>query len=699
MVHRGLPIVWLALTVGLPGSLPAGVVITPSSLTGSEGAAPSNYTISLSTPPVAEVEVQLSTTPALSLNGCCAGALANLHFFPSNWSMAQTVAVAARDDLVTECQQTVHVSHFICSADPAYTNFSAPEVAVTVLDNDPLPPVSALPIVAQLPDPFLLNQGQRVSTAGEWRDRREELKGILQFYEYGFMAPAPLSWTNTLTSSQGWLSGHAYHYNLQLRVDASTALILPVHVYTPGGQGPFPVVLNIGDDAAKAALCMARDYMLVTYEEQALEPDTEGTNILGPAQAAYPQYDWGSLGVWAWGASRVMDYLQTRDDVDHHRIIIRGHSRAGKAALLAGAWDERFALTAPNGAGTAGPSLYRVRNSGSETLASITSSNRFAHWFKAGFGAFANKETRLPFDQHFLLALVAPRLLLTTDAVGDLWANPKGNQASREAALRVFDFLGAGANLGMHFRAGNHENLEEDWTALLDFADWHFLARPLTRNFDATPYPSYVPGYSWATPTYYVSRDLNRDGIISPADLQPLCNHWLLSGPSQSDLLEDSKVDFNDLAAFAAQFHRLRAYSFATNGDFEGWTLSHNLSNGVVSNGVLSCDISGEDPYLMHLAPLHLDACSYRALHVRLKNSTPGANAQLYWTTDADGLLDERKSLLFNIVPNDSIYRDYWIDLNYCPLWTGSIKILRLDPTVASSGRSSIEVLELLPGL
>ena len=522
-------------------------------LTAAEGAGAVSYELSLVSEPTADVYVRLESSPKpqIELNNCGAGASVTLHFSRSNWNVPQRVYVQAYDDLVTECTVYVTIHHTVCSADMNYHNSYVPDVVAAIQDNDGLSRnINGLPTVTQLPDPFLMNNGQRASTAREWKQRREEIKGILQSYQYGFMGREPVSWNISMASSGSWLGGMVYRYNMTLLIDDTNSLVMSVNVYRPGGSGPFPVIVNVGDDSSKAAVSMPRGYVLVTYNHEELDPDTEGYDVTGPAQAAYPEYDWGSICVWAWGASRVMDYLETRSDVDLEHVIVRGHSRTGKAALLAGAFDERFTMVAPNGAGTGGPSVYRIRNSGSETLASITSAARFYSWYQPDFGDFGNKETKLPFDQHWLQALVAPRLLLTTDAVDDLWANPLGNQAGREAARKVFDFMGADQHSGMHFRSGQHDNLDEDWNAMIDFANHHFFGNPSTRNFDYQPYPSYVPGYSWSKPNCYVPEDLNKDGLTDFADFGHWVSKWLITGPCEADLTGNYRVNLADFNAF-----------------------------------------------------------------------------------------------------------------------------------------------------
>jgi hypothetical protein len=160
---------------------------------------------------------------------------------------------------------------------------------------------------------------------------------------------------------------------------------------------------------------------------------------------------------------------------------------------LAGALDERFALVVPNGAGTGGTSCSRVLSDGSESLGLITDKKRFYYWFHEDFGRFAGHEDRLPFDQHFLKALIAPRPLLTTDALNDRWANPLGNQAAFLGAMPVYEFLGVPENNMMHFREGNHDQLPPDFKLLLDVAAHYFEKAPRPQNLRVLPFPDYVP--------------------------------------------------------------------------------------------------------------------------------------------------------------------------------------------------------------
>jgi (4-O-methyl)-D-glucuronate---lignin esterase len=254
---------------------------------------------------------------------------------------------------------------------------------------------------------------------------------------------------------------------------------------------------------------LQREYIFACYQHWDLDPDTNGYDIVGPCQAAYPNYDWGTIAVWAWGAMRVADYLLgepwvsspiNAPNADPDKLIVTGHSRRGKTALVAGAFDERFDFVDPNGSGCGGAGSFFVQGVNSETLGSITSALRYKSWFQEDFGIYGGMEAALPFDQHFMRALVAPRIILSTDGSDDLWANPIGTQAVFEAAQPVFDFLNVSDHNAIHFREGGHGFLAEDFKALMDFADKTLLGKNVAGNFYMTPYNYDFP-IEYSSPT------------------------------------------------------------------------------------------------------------------------------------------------------------------------------------------------------
>jgi (4-O-methyl)-D-glucuronate---lignin esterase len=364
------------------------------------------------------------------------------------------------------------------------------------------PPANELPSSDRLPSPFRCLDGSTVSSRSDWQGRREEIMALLQYYCYGHMPPAPGNVVATLVSSESALEGAAVEQRYLLSMGPEHAIEMNLRMLLPNKKGPFPaIVLNANHQDAHPPIeqeLIERGYALVVYNRTDLDPDQN--NQAGPAEKAYPEYDWGTLAMWAWGGMRTFDFLETLESIDSAKVVITGHSRGGKTALLVGAFDPRFALVVPNGSGCGGSGCFRILGPKSETLEVITDPERFSYWFHPRLRTFGGQVGRLPFDQHLLRALVAPRALLSTDALADYWSNPRGTQATYEAAQPVFDYLGVPDNNGQHFRPGKHDQLAEDWRALLDFADRVFHGKPTDRDFKQTPFPSATDAIDLETP-------------------------------------------------------------------------------------------------------------------------------------------------------------------------------------------------------
>jgi dienelactone hydrolase len=362
-------------------------------------------------------------------------------------------------------------------------------------------PVDQLPAIAELPDPFLRPDGSRVRTKEEWTHQRKGLLARVLHYEYGPLPAVPEKVSAQEVKTEEYEPRLAVEKQYLLKMGPKNAVQTNLFLTIPTlKRGPFPVVItgDLGWGRVKPNIIRQvaeRGYILAEFSRVEIAPDSaEKAGVY----SAYPDYQGGRLAAWAWGYHRVVDYLLTRDDVDKKHIAVTGHSRGGKTALLAGATDERIALTVPNNSGCGGAGCYRLQAEKSEDIAAIT--KNFPFWFAPHFTDFIGKIDRLPFDQHTVKALVAPRALLSTEALGDLWANPKGTQQTYTAAKEVFDFLGAGDRIGIVFREGKHEQNADDWNVLLDFADKQFLGKKIERRFDALAFPDAAKGYTWKAP-------------------------------------------------------------------------------------------------------------------------------------------------------------------------------------------------------
>lgn len=195
---------------------------------------------------------------------------------------------------------------------------------------------------------------------------------------------------------------------------------------------------------------------------------------------------WGAIGMWAYGLSCGLDYLQTDPDVDGQKVAVIGHSRLGKTALWAGAADTRFALVISNNSGCGGAALYR--RSVGEMMERM--SRVFRYWFCENLNQYVNKENELPFDMHELIALQAPRPVYVASAYEDIWADPKGEFLSACNAADVYKLfspnplgdikttdlmppidVSVGGVIHYHVRTGKHDITPWDWEQYLNFAD------------------------------------------------------------------------------------------------------------------------------------------------------------------------------------------------------------------------------------
>jgi hypothetical protein len=411
---------------------------------------------------------------------------------------------------------------------------------------DEFPPAEKLPDRSDLPDPLVMLDGTRITTVRDWNEkRRPELKKLFEHYMYGTM-PKPVAIRATVEREDAnALGGKATLREVTIafrppdtpKIHLLLVLPKPRRESKPRGESSsfvgcflginfcgnhallddpkiriptswmydrYPgVVKNRATEAGRGKQIdvwnieqtIDRGYAVATFYNGDVDPDHAGErdNIqkhIRVGDKPSPS-DWGTIAAWAWGIHRAVDYLVTLKEIDAKRIAVVGHSRLGKTALLAAAFDERIALAIPHQAGCGGtaPSRGKV----GESVKQIN--DRFPHWFNGNFKDFNGRPEKLPFDQHCLVALCAPRPVLFTNAVEDQWANPNGQFEVLKAADPVYRLLDAGgldakstpelnqlvsSTLGYFIRPGQHSMTKGDWKVFLDFADRH-LAKKATR--------------------------------------------------------------------------------------------------------------------------------------------------------------------------------------------------------------------------
>jgi hypothetical protein len=340
----------------------------------------------------------------------------------------------------------------------------------------------------------------------QWIRRRAEVLELFREHVYGRRpGPPDTLQFDLLEENRGALDGAATLQRVAVNsVHQGRRHRFELTLFLPNGRrGPAALFLLLNNRPATntdptrkeksgfwpAEQVIARGYGIAALQVGELAPDDakrfrEGVITLfeGSGAGARQADAWGALAAWGWGASRAMDYFQSNPRIDASRVAVVGHSRGGKAALWAGAEDDRFALVVSNDSGEGGAALTR-RDYG-ETLARITTS--FPHWFAGNYRGFADRVDALPVDQHMLLALMAPRALYVASADEDLWADPRGEFLSLAHASPVYALwgdpaIGAGdmpaleqplvrGRRGYHVRRGTHNLTPYDWERFVDFA-------------------------------------------------------------------------------------------------------------------------------------------------------------------------------------------------------------------------------------
>lgn len=358
-----------------------------------------------------------------------------------------------------------------------------------------------------LPDALTSASGKKIRNAKQWNEvRRTELLDLFEKEMYGTAPGSPdCLFFQQVGEDQPALGGKAIRRYVRICYTPKRDRYLNLVMYLPAGVENAPVFLGANfngnhttvDDPdmplvdrgqygryAIHTICpraqdkgqweveqmLARGYGFATFCAHDADPDFEDSRVNGVQANFDRSYTWCTIAEWAWGLSRAMDYLQTAPGVDASRVAVVGFSRMGKAALWAGAKDQRFAMVVSLQSGAGGAAL--ARHTVGESLAAMNAA--FPHWYTDGYKAYNNRENELPFDQHELLALVAPRPLYVASASKAVWINPTGEQKAADEVRKIYRQLWgskAVAKVGSHVSDSKHVIVPEDWTAILDFAD------------------------------------------------------------------------------------------------------------------------------------------------------------------------------------------------------------------------------------
>jgi len=385
-----------------------------------------------------------------------------------------------------------------------------------------------------LPDAFTFSDGKKVTNAKQWDARREELLKVFRSEMYGTSPPRPGDMRfEVFDQEKNALGGKATRKQITIHIkENGREAKFDLLVYIPNkARHPVPAIIGlnfIGNQAISAdpgiklteawvenskmfpcaingkatEACrgvnagqwqvdsiLDAGFALATMYREEIAADRKEEMFKTGIHTLYPEYqnredNFGTVAAWAWALSRGMDYLETDKDINSKKVAVFGFSRLGKAALWAGANDRRFALVISNESGAGGAKLFH-RGIGENVRRLNTV---FPHWYAKSFRKYMDKDTLLPFDQHFIIDLIAPRPVYIASAEGDKGSDPAGEFAAALEADKVFRFLktdglpvkeiphlnqAAMGQIGYHIRDGGHDVTSFDWKQFLIFSNLH----------------------------------------------------------------------------------------------------------------------------------------------------------------------------------------------------------------------------------
>ena len=375
----------------------------------------------------------------------------------------------------------------------------------------------ANPEPRNVPELMVTKAGNKVTDVATWEKvRRPELLDVFLENEYGrrpVERPDTLAF-ETAEPDKPMMDGKA----IRKRVRASwkgpcgsQGFVFTAFIPVTAKERPAPGFIlicnrppaaNIDPERVKksefwpAEEIVARGYAALAFWNGDVAPDNARSNCTQGVHACWAKErtanSWGALSAWAWGASRVLDWVETEPLLDAKHFGVVGHSRGGKTSLLAGVTDTRFAMACVNDSGCSGAKLNHIDLPKSESIARIT--KVFPHWFCLNYRNFAGKEFEMGFDQHMMVALMAPRAVAIASASKDHWAGQRGEYASALLASPAWELYGKrglvsdgfpnpgearqDGTVSYHLREGVHNLTLHDWNRYMDFADRLGWRRP-----------------------------------------------------------------------------------------------------------------------------------------------------------------------------------------------------------------------------
>ncbi|HUO25798.1 MAG TPA: alpha/beta fold hydrolase [Candidatus Aquilonibacter sp.] len=336
-----------------------------------------------------------------------------------------------------------------------------------------LPPdFEAMRSVPGLPDPLILTDSDRqiaVTNEALWNRQKQWIRSQIEQWVFGKMPPPPENLRALVTATRR--EGTTTVRDVRLEFGPDHRAILHLQLIIPDGNGPFPVFLtNHSRTLPWLYTAVRRGYIGCFY---AAHDPAFGGGVDDSDQYIdiYPEYDFYCLARWAWSASRAVDYLVTLPEIDKNKIGLAGHSRYGKQALLAAAFDDRIQAVAPSSGctGECDPWRFTTDMFVNESVELLTASQ--PNWFHPRLRFFAGREDKLPVDQNMLMAMIAPRGLMLYSGYAEHSGNPFGYEQSYLSVQRVYRFLGREENLWLHLRQGEHDTAAVDVEHFIDFFD------------------------------------------------------------------------------------------------------------------------------------------------------------------------------------------------------------------------------------